>query len=118
MTSSTDRVLPMIVSASFGQAATQSPESVHLERSTWCLPSTMEWTPEPQASAQRPQFMHLSGLNESCGRCSMASGLWHHLQLKGHPLRNTVVRIPGPSCREKRWISTITADLILVRFGD
>ena len=30
------------------------------------------------------------------------SGLQHQAQLSGHPLRNTVVWIPGPSCRVKR----------------
>ena len=28
------------------------------------------------------------------------SGLWHHQQRAGHPFRNTVVLIPGPSCSE------------------
>ena len=32
------------------------------------------------------------------------SGLQHQTQLSGQPLRNTVVRIPGPSCRVKRSI--------------
>lgn len=35
------------------------------------------------------------------------SGLWHQKQLKGQPLRKTVVRIPGPSLTLKRWISVI-----------
>ncbi len=32
----------------------------------------------------------------------MLSGLWHHRQLSGHPLKNTVVRMPGPSSVENR----------------
>jgi len=32
------------------------------------------------------------------------SGLWHHQQSSGHPLRKTVVRMPGPSWSEYRWI--------------
>ncbi|MFC1943941.1 hypothetical protein ACFLX5_00325 [Chloroflexota bacterium] len=35
------------------------------------------------------------------------SGLLHHLQLSGHPFINTVVRIPGPSCRENFWMLNI-----------
>jgi hypothetical protein len=30
------------------------------------------------------------------------SGLWHHEQQSGHPFKKTVVRMPGPSCMEKR----------------
>ena len=33
------------------------------------------------------------------------SGLWHHQQRSGQPLRKTVVRIPGPSWSEYRWMS-------------
>ena len=35
----------------------------------------------------------------------MLSGLLHHRQRSGQPLRNTVVRMPGPSWIEKRWMS-------------
>jgi hypothetical protein len=30
--------------------------------------------------------------------------LWHHQQASGQPFMKTVVRIPGPSCVEKRMI--------------
>ncbi len=33
------------------------------------------------------------------------SGFWHHLQRRGQPLKNTVVRIPSPSCTAKRLMS-------------
>ena len=32
----------------------------------------------------------------------MLSGLWHQAQRMGHPLKNTVVRMPGPSSVERR----------------
>ncbi len=32
------------------------------------------------------------------------SGLWHQKQRRLHPFRNTVVRMPGPSWMEKRWM--------------
>ena len=35
------------------------------------------------------------------------SGLWHHVQLMLQPLGKTVVRIPGPSSTENRWIPKI-----------
>lgn len=45
----------------------------------------------------------------STGLVSQDSGLWHHMQLRGQPFRKIVVRMPGPSCRLKRWISKTTA---------
>jgi hypothetical protein len=38
------------------------------------------------------------------GADSMPSGLWHQAQERGQPLRNTVVRTPGPSWTEHRWM--------------
>ena len=38
---------------------------------------------------------------------SCDSGLLHHGQRSGQPLKNTLVRIPGPSCRLQRCISKI-----------
>jgi len=37
----------------------------------------------------------------------MLSGLWHHEQLSEHPLKNTVVLMPGPSSVDIRIISRI-----------
>jgi hypothetical protein len=37
----------------------------------------------------------------------MASGLWHHAQRMLQPLKKTVVRIPGPSCTDVRWMFEI-----------
>ena len=39
----------------------------------------------------------------------MLSGLWHHLHFRLQPLKKTVVRIPGPSSVDIRWISRILA---------
>jgi hypothetical protein len=44
--------------------------------------------------------MHFCPLCMSCLRLSISSGLWHHLQERGQPFKNTVVRIPGPSSVE------------------
>ena len=57
-----------------------------------------------QASAQDPQLRHRSALIISTGAASMPSGLWHQVHERGHPFKKTVVRIPGPSCTEQRWI--------------
>jgi hypothetical protein len=40
--------------------------------------------------------------------------LWHHQQLKGHPLRNTVVRMPGPSRVENLMMSYTVPVIIAV----
>ena len=34
----------------------------------------------------------------------MPSGLWHQLQERGQPFKKAVVRTPGPSCTEHRWM--------------
>lgn len=39
------------------------------------------------------------------------SGLWHHQQASGQPLKKTVVRMPGPSWTENRWMLNMVADL-------
>lgn len=36
----------------------------------------------------------------------MLSGLWHQGHFIGQPFKNTVVRIPGPSSVDMRWISS------------
>jgi len=43
----------------------------------------------------------------------MPSGLWHQLQERGQPLRKAVVRTPGPSCTEHRWmLKTLPTEII------
>ena len=48
---------------------------------------------------QRSSMMRISASG------ARLSGLWHQTQSSGQPFRNTVVRMPGPSWIEKRWIS-------------
>lgn len=52
--------------------------------------------------------MQFFGYTINCGLTERVSGLWHHLHAILHPLKNTVVRIPGPSFNENRSISVIT----------
>lgn len=52
--------------------------------------------------------MQFFGYTINCGLTERVSGLWHHLHAILHPLKNTVVRIPGPSFSENRSISVIT----------
>ena len=53
--------------------------------------------PSGQASTQAAQPMHLALLYSLCGLSDQLSGLWHHTQRSGHPLKKRVVRMPGPS---------------------
>ena len=48
-----------------------------------------------------------------CG--DIPSGLWHHAQRRGHPLRNIVVRIPGPSWMANS--STLNIVPVFIVFG-
>ena len=55
-----------------------------------------------QTVAQAPQEMQRVSKTSTSGANDWLSGLWHHRQRAGQPLRKTVVRMPGPSCSEKR----------------
>ena len=68
----------------------------------WSGNQTAMFDPTGQAGAHRSQPRQRSSLIATCGRASMLSGLWHQRQRSGHPFRNTVVRIPGPSSVERR----------------
>ena len=61
-----------------------------------------------QALSQRRQRTQSAALYMTTGRRRCDSGLLHHQHDKGQPLRKTMVRIPGPSFREKRWISKMS----------
>ena len=74
-------------------------------------------TPEvPRASAPAGQAsrqaehpgLHRSATLPISGRKACVSGLPHHRQRSGQPLRKTSVRIPGPSWTEKCWILVTT----------
>ena len=49
--------------------------------------------------------MQLTPIHWSWGLSEMLSGLWHHQHCSVHPLKNTVVRMPGPSSVDIRIIS-------------
>ena len=60
--------------------------------------------PVGHLSMQRPHFSmprQRIAIQSTCGSNRWDSGLWHHGQRSGHPFRNTVVRMPGPSWTEK-----------------
>jgi len=63
--------------------------------------------PIGQAAIQAPHIRQSSVRSIISGSGEIDSGLWHHAHCKGHPLRKTVVRMPGPSCTEKAMILKI-----------
>lgn len=130
MTDSTLSSMPLSCSASDGQTATHAPHWRHKDRSSscadlavcsghetgavasacvavtiWfasaCAAAAIRWTPAGQTAAQRPHEVQRFRKNISSGVDAWVSGLWHQLQRKEHPLKKTVVRIPGPSPVEK-----------------
>ena len=60
-----------------------------------------------------PQAMHRPAGTTATVPSGMLSGLPHHRQRSGQPLKNTVVRMPGPSWSEKRWMSKMRPVAIL-----
>jgi hypothetical protein len=46
------------------------------------------------------------------GFMRMPSGLWHQTQRRGHPLKKTVLLIPGPSSVDMRWILRIVPFIV------
>ncbi len=60
---------------------------------------------------QAPHAVHFVPSIATSGAPSRLSGLWHQSQRRGQPLMKTVVRIPGPSWIEHRWmLKTATPD--------
>ena len=75
--------------------------------------SSSSWSVTPPSSASltmcRGVCLDSAACSAAFGSSNMSSGLGfcdsgfaHHSQRIGHPLRNTIVRMPGPSCTEKR----------------
>ena len=91
-----------------------SPHFLQLSKSTPWRPSTILCTSFLQVSAQEPQATQREALNRSCGFVVCDSGLWHHLHLRGQPLKKTVVLIPSPSVMQKRWMLNMVPSFLSV----
>ena len=70
-------------------------------------PSVTVRAPVVHAGTQERQPMHFDFVQWSWRFSEMLSGLWHQTQLKGQPLKKTVLRMPGPSSVDIRWIRRI-----------
>src|ERR1039458_6147007 len=66
-----------------------------------------------QAPAQSRQCRQRSSKYRRSGRKLRLSGLRHHQQESGQPLKKTVVRMPGPSCVAKRMTLKMQAESAL-----
>ncbi len=98
ITASTAIGLPVALRAPVGQASTQAPHRAHAAPAA--LPGSA--APVGQTSAHSPQRAQRASWTMISGSGDRDSGLWHQRHRSGHPLRKTVVRIPGPSCSEYR----------------
>jgi len=93
-------VLPRSSIAFAGQASAQSPQPVQSSRFITIPCSVLVRHSWVQVLIHVPQPMHRFSSHCIWGFIDMLSGLWHHRQRSGHPLKNTVVRMPGPSSVE------------------
>ena len=83
--------------APVGQTAAQSRHRLHLERLIRLPLLSTTMAPVGQASWHLPHLVHFRSLVTISGYWCQDSGLEHHRQRRGQPLRNTVVLMPGPS---------------------
>lgn len=96
--------LPKILRASVRHIFTHSPQAVHVSRSITILLPPAEIAPAGHAVMQRPQLLQRTALWETSWRYPFPSGFAHQGQSRGQPFKNTMVRIPGPSWTEYRWM--------------
>ncbi len=103
--------LPIIWSASAGQASAQHPkegQSLH----KWPPASALGSIFRGQSLTHVRQSTQRSVRRKISGEKEIPSGLWHQRQCSGHPFRNTAVRIPGPSWTENLRISNTIPEVI------
>ena len=106
-TSGTVYSFPVSKRASAGQTETHAPQRAHRLRFRWCAGVKL-CAPAGHDRMHSPQPMQSSGIYSKSVPKRTDSGLWHHRQRRLQPLKKTVLRIPGPSWDEQRWISNKT----------
>jgi chemotaxis protein CheX len=74
--------------------------------------------PAGQAATHAPQRTQRFSRRRIAGSNAWPSGLWQKAQESGQPLRNTVVRSPGPSCTAKRFMSKTMPMRATIQNGD
>lgn len=81
-----------------GQADTHAPQRTQDASSMKTPSSRGRFAPVGQAARQLRQPMHLRASHHTRWVKAMPSGLWHHRQARGQPLKKTVERRTRPSC--------------------
>src|SRR6056297_1283081 len=109
-TSSTLMRRPTTESAPDGHSCTHCQQRVQARRSTK-QGFFRDMALSGQASTQVSHPMQSFWSYDSSCTGSLLSGLWHHAHERGHPLKNTTVRIPGPSSKEFPLISSMSGEL-------
>ena len=87
-----------------GHASTHSPHSVQRPRSISISSPEREIASSGQTASQARERMHLGPCHTTCGFGDRPSGLWHQVHARLQPFTNTVVRSPGPSSVDIRWM--------------
>jgi hypothetical protein len=88
-----------------GHSSAQTPHPVHMVRSM-AIPSAEKVNAfSGQVSTHVRHPMQRESIQCTWGLREMLSGLWHHRHRRLQPLKNTVVRMPGPSSVDMRCIS-------------
>ncbi len=94
--------VPASARAPQGHSSTHVPHVWHRAATVTKRPFSSTMASLGQTVRQVPQRSQRSGWTSTSGSGDWLSGLWHHQQRSGQPLRKTVVRMPGPSCTAKR----------------
>ncbi len=93
-----------------GHSSAHIPQPLHSSRFMAMPSGSAESAFSGQDAIQVLHPMHLFSIHCICGLREMLSGLWHHWHASPHPLKNTVVRMPGPSSVDILWmLSTVAA---------
>ena len=111
--SSIDMCRPSCESASDGQISTHSKHKSHFVLSMkkgFCLEIALFL----QSSMQVLQAIHFCASKDISRLGLLPSGLWHHTQERGQPLKNITVLMPSPSSNELPFISKIRTFLYSV----
>jgi hypothetical protein len=87
-----------------GQASVHFRQPVHC-----CRPMEMPFFPELRAFSGHASMQLRHPMHRVPTQCTwiegeMLSGLWHHTQDSGQPLKKTVLLMPGPSSVDMRWM--------------
>jgi hypothetical protein len=95
-----------------GHWFTHSPHTVHRPRSISISSPERKIASSEQAASHSREWMHFGPCHTTSGLGEIPSGLWHQRHSRLHPFTKTVVRSPGPSSVDIRWmLNTVSWEL-------